>query len=190
MSVMVVDDSVDSRRLIGAFLESDGYAGQVTLVGSAREAFQHLAIDAPGNAAGGFDLILMDIAMPEVDGVEACRRIKAVPRLQDIPIIMVTGHDDEQDLIQGFAAGAMDYLIKPVKKVPRYQDIPIIMVTSHDSTQYLDEAFAAGAMDYITKPVNRAELGARVSSALALRREVQSRKRAYAGLFSASGHQP
>ncbi len=63
------------------------------------------------------DLILMDILMPELDGVEACRQIKSRPHLRDIPIIMVTANNDLSNLQAAFAAGANDYITKPVNSV-------------------------------------------------------------------------
>ena len=62
------------------------------------------------------DVVLMDISMPEIDGLEACRRIKAAPEVQDIPIIMVTSSTVAEDLQQAFSAGAMDYITKPPLK--------------------------------------------------------------------------
>ena len=87
------------------------------LAESAQEAFEKLGLDSPGARTPDVDLILMDISMPEVDGVEACRRIKASPRLRDIPIIMVTGNSDARDLESAFAAGAVDYITKPPQRV-------------------------------------------------------------------------
>ena len=63
------------------------------------------------------DLILMDVMMPGMDGIEACQRIKAQDGLRDIPVIMVTIRDDEEALAQAFAMGATDYIIKPVKEI-------------------------------------------------------------------------
>src|SRR5207245_2079517 len=63
------------------------------------------------------DLILMDIMMSDMDGIRACQRIKAVERLREIPIIMVTGRTDSEDLRAAFAAGAMDYITKPLNSV-------------------------------------------------------------------------
>jgi CheY-like chemotaxis protein len=63
------------------------------------------------------DLILMDVLMPELDGVEACRQIKSRPHLCDIPIIMVTAKSDLSNLQAAFAAGANDYITKPVNSV-------------------------------------------------------------------------
>jgi response regulator RpfG family c-di-GMP phosphodiesterase len=63
------------------------------------------------------DLILMDVLMPEMDGVEACRQIKGRQHLCDIPIIMVTAKNDHPNLQAAFAAGAIDYITKPVNSV-------------------------------------------------------------------------
>jgi diguanylate cyclase (GGDEF)-like protein len=63
------------------------------------------------------DLILMDVMMPGMDGIEACQRIKAQDGLRDIPVIMVTVRDDDEVLAQAFAMGATDYIIKPVKEI-------------------------------------------------------------------------
>ena len=115
MSILIVDDSQHSRLLLTAFLKAAGYT-EVPAAASAREAFECLGMNDPVGSAAGVDLILMDITMPGMDGVEACRRIKATPCLQDIPIIMVTGHDEAKYLDQAFAAGAMDYITKPVNK--------------------------------------------------------------------------
>lgn len=62
------------------------------------------------------DLILMDISMPGLNGIEACHRIKAVEPLHDIPIIMVTAGNEAEDLRAAFAAGAIDYITKPPNK--------------------------------------------------------------------------
>jgi DNA-binding response OmpR family regulator len=60
------------------------------------------------------DLILMDIMMPGIDGLEACRSIKADPRMADVPVIMVTAVTDADSLRRAFAAGAIDYIRKPI----------------------------------------------------------------------------
>ena len=62
------------------------------------------------------DLVLLDVMMPEMDGFETCRRFKQDPALGEIPIIFVTARTDVEDLAQGFAAGAVDYVTKPVKQ--------------------------------------------------------------------------
>lgn len=62
------------------------------------------------------DLVLLDVMMPEMDGFETCRRFKNDPELREIPVIFVTAKTDVEDLARGFAAGAVDYITKPVKQ--------------------------------------------------------------------------
>ena len=135
MGILIIDDSPDQQALLRAIL---GKAGQTDLLSadSAMSAFSVLDMEGQEPPAK-IDLILMDVLMPELDGVEACRQIKSRPHLCGIPIIMVTAKNDLSNL---------------------------------------QAAFAAGANDYITKPVNNVELLARVSSALALKKEMDCRK--------------
>ena len=112
MSILVVDDLPDFRQLMQAVLEDAGYSDVIT-AGSTQEAFTVLGLDDPSLPAPGVDLILLDINMPETDGVEACQRIKSVSKLRDIPVIMVTGVAAEEKLEQAFSAGATDYILKP-----------------------------------------------------------------------------
>ena len=116
MRTLVIDDSPDIRELIQTILTTKGRT-EVLTADSAREAFRHLGIEDHESGDTAFDLILMDIIMSDMDGIGACRRIKAVERLRDIPIIMVTGRTDSEDLQSAFDAGAMDYLTKPLDPV-------------------------------------------------------------------------
>lgn len=114
--ILIVDDSSDNRLLLQMVLTASGYS-EPLMAGSAREAFRRLGMEEPADPGPAVDLILLDISMPEVDGIEACRRIKAVDRLRDIPIIMATALTDTEFLVAAFDAGAMDYITKPLKKV-------------------------------------------------------------------------
>lgn len=119
MSILIVDDTPDNLLLLDAILKSAGHAA-VFQAESAREAFRRLGMDgADGTVetSPAVDLILMDLMMPETNGLDACRRIKAVERLRDIPIIMVTANTAPEDLQAAFTAGAMDYITKPLRKV-------------------------------------------------------------------------
>ena len=116
MRTLVIDDSPDMRNLIQTILTTKGQT-EVLTASSAHDAFRHLAIEDHESGDAAIDLILMDIMMSDMDGISACQRIKAVERLREIPIIMVTGRTDSEDVRAAFAAGAMDYITKPLNSV-------------------------------------------------------------------------
>jgi CheY-like chemotaxis protein len=115
MSILIVDDTASQQLLLSAVLRSAGYSDLLTAA-SAEQAFAQLSGDGPAGGGTAVDLILMDISMPDMDGIEACRQIKATAAWQDIPVIMVTASTDSEDLQAAFAAGALDYITKPPKK--------------------------------------------------------------------------
>lgn len=109
MNILVVDDSSDSRLLIEEYLRSAGYR-DIEQAGSAEDALKVLEGDS------NVDIILMDVIMPDIDGIETVRQIKAKKELQGIPIVMVTVDTDVNTLHLAFDAGAVDYITKPIKK--------------------------------------------------------------------------
>ena len=116
MQLLVVDDQEDSRDLTEGALLSAGYTDIVT-VGSAWETLKFLDVGRTAEADTPVDVVLLDIVMPEMDGVEACARIRSDPRYADLPIIMVTSLDDMESLGNAFVAGATDYVTKPVNRI-------------------------------------------------------------------------
>ncbi|MGR3319770.1 MAG: GGDEF domain-containing response regulator [Candidatus Anammoxibacter sp.] len=116
MRILIVDDSIDSILLIETFLQKGGYTDIVTAK-SATEAFSYLGMDGSNTEMNSADIILMDIVMPDIDGIEAVKRIKEVNALKEIPVIMVTAKNDDKNLQLAFDAGAIDYITKPIKKV-------------------------------------------------------------------------
>jgi len=102
--VLVVEDDPETRRLYALILAANGFD-----IEEAHNGFQ--ALDKA--TAIGPDLILSDIAVPGLDGIELCRRLRADPRTAAIPILAVTGHDDRHYPDRARAAGANQVLIKP-----------------------------------------------------------------------------
>jgi diguanylate cyclase (GGDEF)-like protein len=115
MSILIVDDSAKQRMLLQHYLKKGGIT-DVALAGSADEAFEVLEADSPDQSSQ-VDVILMDIVLPGINGIEACRIIGGKEHLRDIPIVMVTGMTDMENLELAFSAGAIDYISKPVKAV-------------------------------------------------------------------------
>src|SRR5262249_12486387 len=105
MRILVVDDQEDARDLTEGALLSAGYTDIVT-ASSAWEALKILDVGHTGGETPAFEVALLDIVMPEMDGVEACARIRNDPRYADLPIIMVTSVDDVNSLANAFVAGA------------------------------------------------------------------------------------
>jgi len=105
-SILLVDDEPENLQPIVHFLEQSEYKIHISLSGSAAlEILQDLVPD----------LILLDIMMPELDGYETCRRIKADPKLSDIPIIFMTAITDTSSKVKGFEVGCQDYITKPIQ---------------------------------------------------------------------------
>ncbi len=115
-SILIVDDSQPITVMISGMLEREGFS-DVVCVKSAQDALEFLGIDDPEKEPQPVDLILMDVVMPGMDGVEACRIIKEHDQLRDVPVLMVTMKDETEILEKAFEAGAIDYIVKPVHKV-------------------------------------------------------------------------
>ena len=106
--VLIVDDVPANLKLLDAKLTAE-YFG-VLMASSGPEALEIATSQQP-------DIILLDVMMPGMDGFEVCRRLKAAPETEHIPVIMVTALDQPKDRVQGLEAGADDFLTKPVNDV-------------------------------------------------------------------------
>lgn len=102
--ILIVDDDLDSLKLIGLMLQRHGY--EVVAANSGTQALVKATNDHP-------NLIILDVMMPDMDGYEVCRRLRANAETRPIPIIMFTAKTLVDDKVAGFEAGADDYLTKP-----------------------------------------------------------------------------
>jgi len=117
MRILIIDDSEEGRDIAEAILAAAGY-GVVTTAGSATDAYRFLGIGEPATQqTSAVDLVLLDIMMPGIDGIEACARIRSEPRYSSVPIIMVTSLADADSLANAFVAGATDYITKPINRI-------------------------------------------------------------------------
>ena len=102
--VLIVEDEPDIRNLIVHHLTRDGF--RCRTAGSGAEALARVRVAAP-------DLVVLDLMLPEMTGLEVCRRLRADPTTAGVPIIMLTAKTDEVDRIVGLEMGADDYVAKP-----------------------------------------------------------------------------
>jgi two-component system phosphate regulon response regulator PhoB len=102
--ICLIEDEEDIREVVEYNLRREGY--RVTAVGSGEEALAAIAKDRPA-------LILLDLMLPGIDGLELCRRLKKDNRTESIPVIMVTAKGEESDIVAGLELGAEDYITKP-----------------------------------------------------------------------------
>jgi len=105
--ILAVDDNQENLKIISNFLKEENYKIALALDGnSALKILEDNAID----------LILLDVMMPEMDGYEVCKQVKLNPKTNSIPVIFLTAKNQTEDLVEGFKAGAVDYITKPFKR--------------------------------------------------------------------------
>src|SRR5947199_9707605 len=107
-SLLVVDDNSMNRIMLSRYLTKLGY--QATLAENGRQALEKLQGDP-------FDLVLLDVQMPKMDGYEVLEHLKADPRLRDIPVIMISAVEELESVVTCIELGAQDYLPKPFNPV-------------------------------------------------------------------------
>jgi|GEM_PF-698689 len=102
--ILVVDDVKMNIQLLGSILVKEGYALSYATNGLK-------ALEMTGKEC--FDIILLDVMMPEIDGFTVCRHLKQDPVTRDIPVLFLTAKSEKDDIVRGFQEGAVDYLTKP-----------------------------------------------------------------------------
>lgn len=104
--ILVTDDSAINTKIVERILKNENFEIVTALGGN--EALEKINSES-------FDLILLDIEMPDISGYDVCKQIRANPATKDIPVIFLTAKDDDASLLKGFEVGGQDYLTKPVK---------------------------------------------------------------------------
>jgi signal transduction histidine kinase len=148
-NILIVDDSPFNITMLLEILDEKKY--NVSVAGSGKEAFEWAKKIQP-------DLILLDIIMPDIDGIETCRKLKEEIATKNIPVIFLTARDNTEDIINGFDAGAVDYVLKPfnvaelTKRVETHLQLQkitndyiksdehkktLLRIMSHDLTNYI-----------------------------------------------------
>lgn len=103
-SILVIDDDPEIIQVITRMLQAEGYTTQAALSGE--EGLAKIASQTP-------DMVILDVMMPSIDGLEVCRQLRADARFTTLPILMLTARGRTQDITQGLDTGADDYLVKP-----------------------------------------------------------------------------
>jgi signal transduction histidine kinase len=117
MKILVVDDTTPNIDVLRQTLQPAGY--QLAIAQSGEKALAVAPRFEP-------DLILLDVMMPGIDGIETCARLKQLPGLRDVPVIFITAKTETEDIVRGFVAGGVDYIAKPIR-----QDEVLARVRTH-----------------------------------------------------------
>lgn len=104
--ILIVDDIPRNLQVLALLLDKAGYRVSMAMDGA--KALEMVQVEPP-------DLILLDVMMPDLDGLEVCRRLKADAAVREIPVIFLTARAELEDLQEGFRLGAVDYVTKPFR---------------------------------------------------------------------------
>jgi two-component system, NtrC family, sensor kinase len=152
VTILVVDDNPTNIKVLCDFLSGCNY--RIAVAQSGEKALAKIDRISP-------DLILLDVMMPGIDGFETCRRLKANPRTQDIPILFMTALSDTVNKVKGLSLGAVDYITKPVEYEETLARIQVHLALRQAQTRLVQEEkmaalgqLVAGVAHEINNPIN------------------------------------
>lgn len=144
LKILIVDDVTRNIQVVGSILRKSHFG-----VAYAQSGIRALELAQENN----YDLILLDVMMPEMNGFEVCKRLKANEKTKDIPVIFLTAKSDTESMVKGFELGGVDYIIKPfngtelVARVKNHLDLKIAKQQLADSNSAKDKFFSILAHD-------------------------------------------
>lgn len=124
--ILLVDDEPDVLEIVGYNLSQEGY--QIVTASNGREAIEKARKEIPS-------LIIMDVMMPEMDGMEACEQIRRIPELNNVIITFLTARSEDYSQVAGFDSGADDYITKPIKPKLLVSKVKALMRRLKDQDQ-------------------------------------------------------
>ncbi len=128
--ILVIEDDPSSARLVGYALEREGY--QVEIAVNGVEGLRKVQEDDP-------DLVILDVMLPGLDGFELCHRLRAEPRTDHVPILMLSAKAQEIDRSTGLRAGANEYLVKPADPAEILANVERLLAEKSDGAGRADE---------------------------------------------------
>ena len=137
IKILLVDDEQDILEIVGYNLSSEGY--QVFTAKNGLEAIDTAKSEQP-------DLIILDVMMPEMDGIEACEQIRKIPELSNTIITFLTARGEDYSQVAGFDAGADDYITKPVKPKVLLSKVKALLRRLNTANTDADHALNVGGL--------------------------------------------
>ncbi len=137
IKILLVDDEADILEIVGYNLSSEGY--QVTTAKNGVEAIKKAKKHKP-------QLIILDVMMPEMDGIEACEKLRGIPDLSNTIITFLTARGEDYSQVAGFDAGADDYITKPIKPKVLVSKVKALLRRLKESDNHLDTIIKVGAL--------------------------------------------
>jgi len=151
--LLVVDDRPDNLNILISYLEK--YEFQILVAKSGREAIERLEqlLDTPEEKLP--DLIIMDVMMPGLNGIETCKKIKLIKELACIPVIFLTALNETKDKLCGFDVGGVDYITKPLQNKEVLARIKTHLTIRHQKKVLVDKAIELKAAKEETEAINQ-----------------------------------
>lgn len=137
-TLLIVDDNATNLSIMEAVLEKEGY--RTVIIDNSRECLEFLRSSTP-------DLILLDIDMPDMNGLEVCRIVQQDSRSSEIPIIFVTGLTDNKTINDAFECGGTDYIKKPINRVELLARIKSVLSRQKYKQSLLEKERLAGVLE-------------------------------------------